>query len=118
VRDVHPNGAGQRALLGATHLSTPQRAAALTSSVQLDGGGRVLREEARAERFAAHSYNLELLSRDLLDANVRLEERAQQVADANRAKSRFLANVSHELRTPINAIIGTMRSRSTDCTEL
>jgi signal transduction histidine kinase len=66
----------------------------------------VVREEARAERFAQHSFNLELLSRDLLDANLRLEERAQQVAQANRAKSRFLANVSHELRTPLNAIVG------------
>jgi signal transduction histidine kinase len=66
----------------------------------------VVREEARAERIAMHSFNLELLSRDLLDANVRLEERAQQVTEANRAKSRFLANVSHELRTPLNAIVG------------
>jgi signal transduction histidine kinase len=66
----------------------------------------VLREEARARRFAAHSFDLELMSRDLLDANVRLEERAQQIAQANRAKSRFLANVSHELRTPLNAIVG------------
>jgi signal transduction histidine kinase len=66
----------------------------------------VLREDARAERIAMHSFNLELLSRDLLDANVRIEERAQQVAEANMAKSRFLANVSHELRTPLNAIVG------------
>jgi signal transduction histidine kinase len=66
----------------------------------------VLREDARAERIAMHSFNLELLSRDLLDANVRLEERAQQVTEANKAKSRFLANVSHELRTPLNAIVG------------
>ena len=66
----------------------------------------VLREDARAERIAMHSFNLELLSRDLLDANVRLEERAQQVIEANKAKSRFLANVSHELRTPLNAIVG------------
>jgi signal transduction histidine kinase len=66
----------------------------------------VTREEARAERLALHSYNLEQLSRNLLDANVRLEERAQQVTEANRAKSRFLANVSHELRTPLNAIVG------------
>ena len=29
----------------------------------------------RAERIAMHSFNLELVSRDLLDANVRLEER-------------------------------------------
>jgi len=66
----------------------------------------VVREDARAERIAMHSFNLELLSRDLLDANVRLEERAQQVTEANMAKSRFLANVSHELRTPLNAIVG------------
>ena len=30
----------------------------------------VLREDARAERLAMHSFNLELLSRDLLGANV------------------------------------------------
>ncbi|NUQ94731.1 MAG: sensor histidine kinase [Gemmatimonadaceae bacterium] len=65
-----------------------------------------MREELRARRFAAYSRDLELLSRDLLDANMRLEERAQQIAEANRAKSRFLANVSHELRTPLNAIVG------------
>ena len=66
----------------------------------------VLREEARARRLAAHSLDLEMLSRELLDANLRLEERARQIAEANRAKSRFLANVSHELRTPLNAIVG------------
>ncbi len=66
----------------------------------------VLREEARTRRFARHSQDLELVSRNLLDANVRLEERSQQIAEANRAKSRFLANVSHELRTPLNAIVG------------
>jgi signal transduction histidine kinase len=65
-----------------------------------------VREELRSRRFAAYSHDLELLSRDLLDANMRLEERAQQIAEANRAKSRFLANVSHELRTPLNAIVG------------
>ena len=66
----------------------------------------VVREKAQSERFAERTIELEILSRDLLDANVRLEERAQQIAEANRAKSRFLANVSHELRTPLNAIVG------------
>jgi signal transduction histidine kinase len=46
------------------------------------------------------------MSANLLSANLRLEERAHQIAEANAAKSRFLANVSHELRTPINAIVG------------
>ena len=66
----------------------------------------VLREEARARRFGEHTLNLEIMSSNLLAANVRLEERAHQIAEANAAKSRFLANVSHELRTPINAIVG------------
>jgi signal transduction histidine kinase len=66
----------------------------------------VIREEQRGRRIAEHSVDLELLSRDLLDANVSLEEQAQAIIEANRAKSRFLANISHELRTPMNAIVG------------
>lgn len=35
-----------------------------------------------------------------------VEERTEQLEEANRAKSRFLAKASHELRTPLNSIIG------------
>jgi signal transduction histidine kinase len=66
----------------------------------------VAREQAQARRAEERSHQLEVLSRNLLDANLRLEERARQVSEANEAKSRFLANVSHELRTPLNAILG------------
>jgi protein-histidine pros-kinase len=35
-----------------------------------------------------------------------LQEKNQQLENANRVKDRFLAGMSHELRTPLNAIIG------------
>jgi signal transduction histidine kinase len=35
-----------------------------------------------------------------------LQEKAGQLEEASRHKSRFLANMSHELRTPLNAILG------------
>ena len=46
----------------------------------------------------------------------RLQEEKEKAEQANREKTRFLANVSHEIRTPLNAVVGfsSVLERETD----
>ena len=47
--------------------------------------------------------------RAFADAAVLVQRRAEEAAEANRAKDEFLAVLSHELRTPLNAVYGWAR---------
>jgi signal transduction histidine kinase len=68
---------------------------------------RLFEREARA---AAAVQSLRATRPDEARLLVRLADAERRAAEAERAKSRFVAQVSHELRTPLNAIIGFAES--------
>ncbi|MGC4036631.1 MAG: response regulator [Chitinophagaceae bacterium] len=51
------------------------------------------------------SNSLEEKNQLIIDRNLDIQKKAEQLELSNRYKSEFLANMSHELRTPLNSIL-------------
>lgn len=59
----------------------------------------------RQEELLHLNLELEDTNRGVVALYAELDERADQLRDADSKKSRFLADMSHELRTPLNSIV-------------
>jgi len=70
------------------------------------GGAFNAMADALATRHAAQKRAEEELRQLNATLETRVEQRTTELANANKAKSMFIANMNHELRTPLNAIIG------------
>jgi len=55
--------------------------------------------------FAPGAYVATIVQR-LREREAALEEQAQALIEASKAKSQFIANITHELRTPLHGILG------------
>jgi signal transduction histidine kinase len=60
---------------------------------------------SRQDELVHLNVELEDTNRGVVALYAELDERAEQLRDADNKKSRFLADMSHELRTPLNSII-------------
>ncbi|HEV2784118.1 MAG TPA: HAMP domain-containing protein [Actinophytocola sp.] len=61
--------------------------------------------EDKATLLSEQNRNIEIKNLEIEAARRRVEENAQQLAQASQYKSEFLANMSHELRTPLNSLL-------------
>jgi len=64
--------------------------------------------DALAARHAAQQRAEEELRHLNATLESRIERRTIELAEANRAKSQFLARMSHEIRTPVNGVLGML----------
>jgi signal transduction histidine kinase/CheY-like chemotaxis protein len=62
--------------------------------------------QAQQQALTSAREKDQLIRNQNLMLEKQVQERTQELVQANQAKSTFLANMSHELRTPLNGILG------------
>ncbi|WP_127127299.1 HAMP domain-containing protein [Pseudoflavitalea rhizosphaerae] len=86
----------------------------LMQSQSLAGELKIQQEELRrtndelqdkALLLVKQKNEVEAKNREVEEARLSLEEKAEQLALTSKYKSEFLANMSHELRTPLNSLL-------------
>jgi signal transduction histidine kinase len=82
--------------------STPYEEVSRQNEELLQALGEV---RSRQHELLAVNRELEDTNRGVVALYAELDDRAEQLRDADERKSRFLADMSHELRTPLNSIV-------------
>ena len=95
--DQRPAGAAGRVAASIRGAAAHQAGGAAADQRRAGGEGRTC--------CRRRTQQVEAKNREVEQAKLALEEKAEQLALTSKYKSEFLANMSHELRTPLNSLL-------------